>query len=66
MSSIAFVLAWIAVGLVICFVAFNGGPEGTRESLAAGARTRGFSIVIPLIYLAFGIALPALVIIAQS
>ena len=61
MAVAAFVIGFIAVGAAVAFVAFSGGPGRAREAyLTRGGR--GFRIAVPIIYVALGIAVPALVI----
>jgi mono/diheme cytochrome c family protein len=61
MAVAAFVIGFLAVGAAVAFVAFSGGPGRAREAyLTRGGR--GFRIAIPIIYVALGIAVPALVI----
>src|SRR5919199_2219718 len=61
MAVLAFVIGFTAVGAAVAFVAFSGGPGRAREAyLTRGGR--GFRIAIPIIYVALGIAVPALVI----
>ena len=56
----AFVVAFLALGLAVGFVAFYGGPSRARQAyLTRGSR--GFKIAIPIIYVALGIAIPAIV-----
>ena len=60
MATAAFVIGFLALGVAVAFVAFSGGPSQAREAyLTKGGR--GFRIVIPIIYIALGIAVPALV-----
>jgi mono/diheme cytochrome c family protein len=60
MTVVAFVVAFIALGLAVGFVAFFGGPSGARQAyLTRGSRA--FKIAIPVIYIALGIAVPAIV-----
>jgi cytochrome c553 len=57
----AFVIGFLALGAAVAFVAFFGGPSGAREAyLTRGPRW--FRVVIPIIYVALGIAVPAAVI----
>src|SRR5918995_4540457 len=57
----AFVIGFLALGAAVAFVAFFGGPSGAREAyLTRGPRW--FRVVIPIIYVALGIAVPAVVI----
>jgi mono/diheme cytochrome c family protein len=60
MTVVAFVAAFLALGLAVGFVAFYGGPSGAREAyLTRGSRA--FKIAVPIIYVGLGIAVPALV-----
>ena len=60
MTVVAFVAAFIALGLAVGFVAFFGGPSGAREAyLTRGSRA--FKIAVPIIYIALGVAVPAIV-----
>jgi mono/diheme cytochrome c family protein len=61
MAVIAFVFGFVAVGIVVAFVAFSGGPGAAREAYLTGGR-RGFKIAIPILYVALGIAVPAVVV----
>src|SRR4051812_45973076 len=60
MAVAAFVVAFLALGLAVGFVAFFGGPGGARRAYMTQGR-RGFRIVIPIIYVGLGIAVPAIV-----
>jgi hypothetical protein len=60
MATAAFVVAFLALGAAVAFVAFSGGPSQAREAYLTRGR-RGFRIVIPILYLALGIAVPAIV-----
>jgi mono/diheme cytochrome c family protein len=60
MATAAFVIAFLALGGAVAFVAFSGGPSRAREAYLTKGR-RGFRIVIPILYIALGIAVPALV-----
>lgn len=56
-----FLLPFVLLGAAVVFVAFSGGPARAREAyLTRGSRT--FKVVIPLLYIALGIAVPAVVI----
>lgn len=60
-ATAAFVIGFLALGAAVAFVAFFGGPGGAREAyLTRGPRW--FRVVIPIIYVALGIAVPAVVI----
>ncbi|HEY1357910.1 MAG TPA: cytochrome c [Thermoleophilaceae bacterium] len=65
MAVVVILLPFILLGIAVIFVAFSGGPGAAREAyLSGGGRT--FRIVIPLIYLGLGIALPAVVIASRG
>jgi mono/diheme cytochrome c family protein len=63
MVAAIFLAVWVVVGLAIFFVAMRGGPRAARESLYAqsrqGRRVSGTAITV--VFLAFGIAIPTLV-----
>ncbi len=61
MAAAAFVIAFLAVGIGVIFVAFSGGPSQAREAYLTGGR-RAFKFIIPAIYIGIGIALPVVVI----
>ena len=61
MAAAALVILFLLLGSAVAFVAFSGGPSRAREAYL----TRGggfFKVVLPLIYLGLGIAVPAIVI----
>src|ERR671929_1216057 len=60
MAVAAFVLGFLALGVVVGYVAFWGGPSGARQAYLTRGR-RGFKIAIVILYVALGIAVPALV-----
>jgi mono/diheme cytochrome c family protein len=60
MAVAAFVVAFLALGLAVAFVAFFGGPGGARHAYLTGGR-RSFKIAIPILYVALGVAVPAIV-----
>src|SRR3954470_18760089 len=60
MATAAFVIAFLAIGGAVAFVAFSGGPSQAREAYLTKGR-RGFRIVIPILYIALGIAVPAVI-----
>ena len=56
---------WVVVGLTISIVALSGGPRGARERLLQSQSRRGRRATVTVIVflcLAFGVALPTLVI----
>ena len=61
MKVVAVLAPIVLIGIAVVFVAFSGGPGRAREAyLTRGGRA--FRVVIPLLYVALGIAVPALVI----
>jgi cytochrome c553 len=60
MATAAFVIGFLAIGAAVAYVAFWGGPGGARQAYLTRGR-RGFRIAIPILYIALGIAVPALV-----
>src|SRR5919205_1308844 len=60
MAVVAFVVGFVVLGLGVAFVAFSGGPGGARQAYLTRGR-RGFRIAIPILYIALGIAVPALI-----
>src|SRR3954465_1348720 len=59
MAVAAFVVGFLALGAAVAFVAFFGGPSGARQAYLTRGR-RGFRIAIPILYVALGIAIPAI------
>jgi mono/diheme cytochrome c family protein len=60
MATAAFVIGFLAVGAAVAYVAFWGGPGGARQAYLTRGR-RAFRIAIPILYIALGIAIPAIV-----
>ncbi len=65
MEIAGFLAPWIIVGIAVFFIAFSGGPGAAREAYLTRGR-RSFAIAVVLIYLAIGIAIPAVVIAARG
>lgn len=60
-----FLVPWILIGIGVLYVAFTGGPGKAREAYL----TRGsgfFRVLIPIIYVGLGVAVPLLVIGGQQ
>jgi mono/diheme cytochrome c family protein len=56
---------FVVAGIVVIFIAFSGGPSAAREAyMTRGGRT--FSVVIVLLYVALGVAVPAVVIASRG
>jgi cytochrome c553 len=61
MAVVVILLPFVLLGTIVIFIAFSGGPGAAREAYL----TRGgglFRVVIPLLYLGLGVAVPAVVI----
>ena len=56
---------FLVIGLGVLFLAFTGGPGAARQAYMTGGR-RAFPLVILVLYLALGIAVPAAVIAARG
>jgi hypothetical protein len=65
MGVVVILLPFVLLGVVVIFIAFSGGPGAAREAYL----TRGggfFRVVIPLLYVGLGIAVPAVVIASRG
>ena len=61
MAATALIAFFVLVGAGVAFVAFSGGPGRAREAYLT--RGRGiFKVVLPILYIGLGIAVPAVVI----
>jgi mono/diheme cytochrome c family protein len=56
---------FVVVGILVMFVAFSGGPSAAREAYLSRGR-RQFPVVMLLLYLGLGIAVPAAVIASRG
>ena len=65
MEIVGFLAPWILIGIGVIFVSFSGGPGAAREAYLTRGR-RVFGIVIVLLYLGIGIAVPAVVIASRG
>ncbi len=60
MTLIAFLIPFVLLGAAVLFIAFSGGPGQAREAyLTRGGR--GFKVAIPVLYVALGLVIPALI-----
>jgi mono/diheme cytochrome c family protein len=65
MEVAAFLAPFVLLGLGVIFVGFSGGPGQAREAyLTKGGRSFRFSMLV--LYVALGVAVPALVIAARE
>ena len=62
MTGLVIVLAFLALGAVVVFVAMSGGPQGTRRRLNSESRsgTKRVGLVAGLVIILFGVAVPGL------
>jgi cytochrome c553 len=65
MEIVGFLVPWILVGFAVIFVSFSGGPGAAREAYLTGGR-KSFGLLIVLIYLGIGVAVPAVVIASRG
>lgn len=60
MELIAFLIPFVLLGVAVLFIAFSGGPGRAREAyLTRGGR--GFKLAIPVLYVALGVVIPAVI-----
>jgi cytochrome c553 len=61
MEILAFLAPWVLIGIGVIFVSFSGGPSQAREAyLTRGGKV--FAVVIVLVFVGMGVAVPAVVI----
>jgi mono/diheme cytochrome c family protein len=65
MAVVLILLPFVLLGIGVFFVAFSGGPGAAREAYLTGGGG-AFRVLIPLLYLGLGIAVPAAVIAARG
>ncbi len=63
MAAGLFLAFWVVLALAVFFVAMRGGPAGARQALHVQSRrgSRVVALTVAVIFVAFGVALPALV-----
>jgi len=64
MATLLILLPFVLLGIGVIFVAFSGGPGAAREAYLSGGR--GFRVLIPLLYIGLGVAVPAVVIASRG
>jgi mono/diheme cytochrome c family protein len=65
MQVLLVILPFLVLGIIVIFIAFSGSPGAAREAyLTRGGR--GFSIVMVLLYVGLGVAVPAAVIASRG
>lgn len=65
MEVVLFLLPFVLIGIAVLFIAFSGGAGAAREAYLTRGN-RAFRVAIPLLYLALGIAVPALIIASRD
>jgi mono/diheme cytochrome c family protein len=65
MAIVVILLPFVLLGIGVIFVAFTGGPGAAREAYLSGGGGV-FRVVVPLLYLGLGIAVPAAVIASRG
>jgi len=65
MAVLLILLPFVLLGIGIIFVAFSGGPSAAREAYLT-SRGGAFRVIVPLLYLGLGIAVPAAVIASRG
>jgi mono/diheme cytochrome c family protein len=68
LATTAFLAFWVVVGLVLFFIALRGGPRGARATLQSQSRggRRAAAIVFAVFYVAVGVAVPLLILMANN
>ena len=65
MEVLIVIVPFVLAGIAVIFIAFSGGPSAARDAyLTRGGRI--FTITILLLYIALGVAVPAVVIAARG
>src|ERR671931_448487 len=65
MAVVIILLPFVLLGIGVIFVAFSGGPGAAREAYLTGGGG-AFRMVIPLLYIGLGVAVPAAVIASRG
>ena len=60
-----FLVPWVILGVAAVFVAFSGGPGRARSAYLTGGG-KVVKVLIPILYVALGLVVPALVIASQE
>jgi len=59
---VGFIILWVVVGLLVFFIAVQGGPRGARESLYSESRGSSWALQLGVVLLiVFGLAVPGVV-----
>jgi mono/diheme cytochrome c family protein len=65
MNVLFFLVPWVLVGIGVVFVGFSGGPGRARQAYLTRA-SRSFQVLILIVYLGIGVAVPAVILSARS
>jgi mono/diheme cytochrome c family protein len=65
MNVLFFLIPWVLVGIGVLFVGFSGGPGRARQAYLTRA-SRSFQVLILIVYLGIGLAVPAVILSARS
>ena len=65
METVGFLAPFVLIGVAVLFIAFSGGPGRAREIYLTRGGT-GVRLVLPVLYVGLGIALPAAVIVDKE
>ncbi|HXE45190.1 MAG TPA: c-type cytochrome [Conexibacter sp.] len=67
LATIVFLAFWVAVGLVLFFIALRGGPRGARATLQSQSRgsRRNAAVFFVVFYAAIGVAVPILILVGN-
>jgi cytochrome c553 len=65
MEVIVFLLPFVLIGIGVVFVAFSGGLGAARQAYLTRGN-RAFRVVIPILYVALGIVVPAVIILDRE
>ena len=65
MEVLLFLLPFVLLGIAVLFIAFSGSPGAAREAYLTRGN-RAFRVLIPLLYVALGVAVPALIIASRE
>jgi mono/diheme cytochrome c family protein len=65
MEVLVVIVPFVVIGIAVIFIAFSGGPGAAREAYMTGGR-RSFPLVIVLLYIGLGVAVPAAVIASRE
>lgn len=65
MNILWFLLPWVLVGIGVLYIGFSGGPGRAREAYLTRA-SRGFKVVMLVVYLGIGVTVPAIILASRG